>query len=532
MTSWHYCSVALHGALPSLEKPVIIRLLSTDAPLVLNLGQLSSTFFIHAILEVTAHCAVALTNLTENIGLVGLALVGVLECTLLVHLVEAVHLIVNHLLIVLLEPFSLLLQGLLEKDVLLTVLIHVLHQVNTSLILTTPLGLPSIPLPLIFNLSQLVNLLLARSLVRFHVLVMGLESANFLATGVPLVGFPLLDSLLLVESILKENLVTVALSLLSLLTQLLLGSVVSDELEVALTVQHESLLSVLLLLLLFDSPLLTKHGLFGLDKFLLLLALDITGLLLPVKNSHRVLNLFLLLTSLLHLTLEFLLGIELPELGVHLLLHHFLLNVPPLVDKLLFTLNGRTIVVELLILTPESIVLTLELHVLAAGDLLATLLLTLGLQGLKTLEHLLTDLLRRFKVVVKFLLVDAILSGKQLSQFGFPLFKVGGFTAAHVFDAVANYVLLNHFIRFRLPVRLVGQVVVATNVVHHLCVFLETKERSGALGDRSEVDKNGRQHIVSSFRKKITYELVFTAGHDVCITAELLCGLFSERTNS
>ena len=68
---------------------------------------------------------------------------------------------------------------------------------------------------------------------------------------------------------------------------------------------------------------------------------------MPVQNRHRVLDLVLFLTGLSHFALEFFLGVELPELSVHLLLHHFLFNVASLVNELLLALNSRAVVVEL-----------------------------------------------------------------------------------------------------------------------------------------------------------------------------------------
>ena len=461
-------SVTLYGAFPRTEQLGIIVLLGTDTPLVLNLSKLGSTLFIHAILEVTAHRAVTLADLAEHISLMRLALIGVLECALLMHTVEAVDLVVNLLLVVLLKPLSLLLHSLLEQDVLLAILVYVLHQVDASLVLTAPLGFPSVPLLLVLNSRQVIDQLLLLGLVRLNILVVGLKDTDLLAAGSPLVCLHLFNSGLSLERSIEKSLIAVTISLLRLLAKLLLSSVVSDQLQVALAIQNETLLSILLLLLLFDGPLFAKHSLLLFDELSLGATLNITSVLLPVEHGHRVLDLFLLLTGLSHLTLELFLSIELPELSVDLLLHHFLLDVPSLVNKLLFTLDGSTIVVELLILTPEGVILSLKLHVLTAGDLINALLLTLALQGLEPLEHLLTNLLGRFKVVVKFLLVDSIFSSKKLGQLCFPLFKVGGLTATHVLNSIANDIFLDHLVSLDLPICLVCQVVVTANIIHLL----------------------------------------------------------------
>lgn len=108
---------------------------------------------------------------------------------------------------------------------------------------------------------------------------------------------------------------------------------------------------------------------------------------------------------------------------------------------------------------------------MAASDLISTLLLSLILQGLQSLEHLLTNLLRRFHIVIEFLLVDAVLGSEKLSQLGLSLLEVDSLTSSHVLDAVLDNVLLNDLASFGFPVSLVSQVVVATDVVHLFGMF-------------------------------------------------------------
>lgn len=144
--------------------------------------------------------------------------------------------------------------------------------------------------------------------------------------------------------------------MLSLLAQALLRRIMGDKLEVTLAIEQELLIGVTLLLGLFDSPLLAEHLLLLRHKFLFFLSLHLTRVLLPVKDGHRVSDLLLFLTSLGHLSFEFLLGVKLPKLGVDLLLHHFGLNVAAFVNQLLLTLDGRSIVVELGIFFSQSII--------------------------------------------------------------------------------------------------------------------------------------------------------------------------------
>ena len=100
-------------------------------------------------------------------------------------------------LVVVLEPLSLILESLLEEDVLLAILVHILQEVDTGLVLTTPLLLTSIPLFLVFLLNKSFNLALVRSLVRSSILVMLLELLDFPTASQSLCIFVILHSLLL-----------------------------------------------------------------------------------------------------------------------------------------------------------------------------------------------------------------------------------------------------------------------------------------------------------------------------------------------
>ena len=209
-----------------------------------------------------------------------------------------------------------------------------------------------------------------------------------------------------------------------------------------------------------------------------MLALNFACLLLPVEDCHGVPDLLLLLTGLLHLTLQFLLCVKLPELGIDLLFEHLLLNITSLINELLLAFDGRAIVVELGVFLAEGIVLSLELHVLAASHLICSLLLTLVFEGLEAFKHLLTDLLRSFEVVVKFLFIDAVLSSQQLGKTSLALFKVGGLLAAHLYNTALYDVFLLHLAGFGLPVGFVSQVAITIDVIHHSLLSLHTYQIS------------------------------------------------------
>ena len=389
-----------------------------------------------------------------------------------------VNLSINALLFMVAEPVSFFLQSLLEKNVLLTVLIHVLEEVDTGLVFTSPLLFTSVPLLLVFLLSKFINSAFVGGSIACRVLIMGLEFLDLTTSFQTLILLVLLDSLLTTKGLVKEHLIAALLLLASSFSKLLLGGVMGNQLQVSLAVKKESLVSIKLLLLLFDRPLLLKHGLLVLDEISLLLSLHLTGVFLPVKNGHGISDLLLLLTSLSHLSFELLLSVELPELGVHLLLKHLLLDIAALVDQLLLTLDSGTIVVELGIFFAESVIFGLELRVLAAGNLIGALLLALALEELEAIEHLLSDLLGSLQVVVKFLFINAVLGGEELSKARLPLLEVGGVAAAHIVNTVVDDVFLDQLVGLNFPMGLVSQVTVSTDVVLNCSLFLLTLKAS------------------------------------------------------
>ena len=334
------------------------------------------------------------------------------------------------------------------------------------MVFAAPLLLPGVPLFIVLNLCQLFNHLLVGRLVILSLVIVSLQLLYFAAAGHPLLMFDLFDGPLTFEGRLQEHLIALEFLQVGRLSQLLLSRIVRDELQIALTIQHELLLVILFLLLLLDGPLLAQHGLLASNKLLLLIPLQLSSLLLPVQYGHSIPNLLLLLLRLAHLPFELLLSVELPELRVNLLFQHLLLYIAPLVDELLLALNGRTIVVKLLVLLPQRVILLLEFHVLATGYLIGPLLLALGFEHLQPLEHLLSDLLRRLHIVMKFLLVNAVLGGEELCQPSLSFLKVGSLALFVVIDSVVDDVLLYHFARLNLPVRLVLQVVMTSDVIH------------------------------------------------------------------
>ena len=183
------------GVLPGLQQVVIISLFTLDASLVLDLGQLGGALLVHAILQITAHRAISLAHLTKHISLMGLLVKGFLESALLMGRVLPLDVAVDHILVILFEPEGFFLHCLLQQDVLLAVLVHVLQQVDSGLVLTAPLLLTGVPLLLVFVLSELINVSLISLLVILHVVVMLLQLLDFRAASQSLLHLDLLDGL-------------------------------------------------------------------------------------------------------------------------------------------------------------------------------------------------------------------------------------------------------------------------------------------------------------------------------------------------
>ena len=76
------------------------------------------------------------------------------------------------------------------------------------------------------------------------------------------------------------------------------------------------------------------------------------------------------------------------------------------------------------------------------------------------------------QIVIEFLLVDLVLSCKKLGKLGLSILQVHSLTSPHVLDAVFHDILLNQLASLGLPVRLMSQVMLATDVINLLSLFL------------------------------------------------------------
>lgn len=184
-----------NSVLPCAEKGVVVLFLSCNASLIFNLSKFGSSFFVHFVLEVTAHGSVTLSDLTKDVCLVCLLVQSSCHCLLFVGLGLSEDLLVVLLLLVVLEPFGFGLQFLLEQDVLFTIVVNVLHQVDAGLVLTTPLSLLCFPLFDVLVLDKLFDHLLVGCLIFSLLPVVFLELDNLLSEGGLLGSFKILNVL-------------------------------------------------------------------------------------------------------------------------------------------------------------------------------------------------------------------------------------------------------------------------------------------------------------------------------------------------
>lgn len=128
----------------------------------------------------------------------------------------------------------------------------------------------------------------------------------------------------------------------------------------------------------------------------------------------------------------FLLCVELPELGVHLLLLKLRVKLPTFFNQLLLTLNLRAIGVENAIFFAKFVRCCFEALVHAAIDLSLALSLAFLLEVLHTIEHFLADLLWRLEVILELFFVHLFLCRKHSSEFMTALLQIGLFALLHV----------------------------------------------------------------------------------------------------
>ena len=151
-----YLSIVDTG-LPLAEHGSVLFLVLIDFSLILQLGQLSSSLFVHFFLKVSSLDSVLLVHLLQNIHLVILSICLFLCSSSLELSVLLSNGSFNLILLILFEPFHFFLLLLLQKDVLFSRLINVFQQVNPGLLFSLPLGLSHLVLSLCLLLDELIN---------------------------------------------------------------------------------------------------------------------------------------------------------------------------------------------------------------------------------------------------------------------------------------------------------------------------------------------------------------------------------------
>lgn len=177
----------VHSALPSVQHLRVVVLFDLNATLVLQLRQLRRSLLVHQLLQLTSHGPVALTHLSQHIGLVHLLHHRSLDHLVLVGLVLPLDLSLHILALILFHPLLLALQLFLQLDLLLSVRVNIPQQVDAGLVLTVPLLLASFPLLSVLLGNQLVNHLLVSLLVLVLLLGKLLKLDRFSSVTHPLI---------------------------------------------------------------------------------------------------------------------------------------------------------------------------------------------------------------------------------------------------------------------------------------------------------------------------------------------------------
>ena len=169
---------------PLAEHGGVLLFVGVDLPLVLELGQLGCSLFIHFLLQVLPLDAVLFIHLLEDVHLVVLSGRRLLCGSRLVLGVLLSDSSFNLCLFVCSLPLLLPLLLLLGEDVFFTVDVDVLQEVDASLLFSLPLRVPHLLLSFGLLLHVLVHLFLVNGLVALSLLVVLLQFYNFISSAI------------------------------------------------------------------------------------------------------------------------------------------------------------------------------------------------------------------------------------------------------------------------------------------------------------------------------------------------------------
>lgn len=190
-----------------------------------------------------------------------------------------------------------------------------------------------------------------------------------------------------------------------------------------------------------------------------------SGLGLPVENIEGGLILVLSLHGFVLLSLDFLVVVDHPKLGVNLFLENLLLKLLSLVEQLLFSLYLASAYHELGLFFSELIGFHFEFPLKSLVDLIESLLLSLKFKLLESLSHLSPDLFGSLKILHEFSFIHLVLLSQYLSELCPPSPEVCSLSLPHIFDLVPHDTLLNRVVGSMLPSGLIAQVEVALDIV-------------------------------------------------------------------
>ena len=276
-------SVSIDGALPSVKHLRVVVLFGLDASLVLQFCQLGRSLLVHNFLQLAAHGAVSFANLAQYVCLVHLFGDASLDHLLFICSILALDFSLHILALVLFHPFLLFLLLLFEFNVLLSVLVNILKQVDAGLILAVPLSLTLLPLFGILFRHKLVNHALIGLLVSLLLRGILLELNRLPTMRHLFLVFNLLDHSFSLYRSLQELQIALLLSELGLFSQTLLLLVVFQESQIPFSIQNLALTFSLFLSFLVQGPLSTEHLTFGSCQLFFLVTIHLACLFLPFQ---------------------------------------------------------------------------------------------------------------------------------------------------------------------------------------------------------------------------------------------------------
>lgn len=176
-----YSSI-LYGILPLAKHGLILCLIEIDFSLILQLSKLGSSFFVHFFLEESSLDPVLLVHLLEQVQLMSLSSSCLLGFSCLIFSILLSNSSFNLVFLVFLLPFSFTLSSMFEQYVFFSILIDILEQIDSSLVLSSPLCISHFELSLSFLFDNFINHPFIVSFVIFSLSVVHLEIDNFLSS--------------------------------------------------------------------------------------------------------------------------------------------------------------------------------------------------------------------------------------------------------------------------------------------------------------------------------------------------------------